>query len=251
MENSNTEYKLATTADGIELYIHQGSGEVFASQRMLGRLVEKADTTIMRWMNGKQSAAQATPKMVEVPTPKGIRTAALYDEDTILEAFAKWKPDLLVQCSRAGVRLFLHGLAGYTYEVRQQPYPAEDPIISSLQQIMQVRQQQIDQERRIAALEQVRETALEELKALPAPSMEVPEETTDMKVRRIVNDHSAATGVAQGEVWRRLYQEHYYRCHSRVAAKGKESKLQAFVRLGKIDELYALATELFLSKAVG
>ena len=247
MENSNTEYTLATTADGIELYIHQNNGEVFASQRMLGRLVGKEHSTIGRWATG----AQITPKVVEVPTPKGIRTGALYDEDAIHEAFAKWKPELLIKCTKAGIRVYLHGLAGYTYEVRQQPYPADDPIISSLQQIMQVRQQQLDQERRIAALEHERAAALEELRALPAPSAEVPEETTDMKVRRIVNDYSAATGIAQGEVWRRLYQEHYYRYRSRVMAQGKESKLQAFVRLGRIDELYALATDLFLSGVVG
>lgn len=136
-----------------------------------------------------------------------------------------------------------------TYSV-QQPLRAEDPIIASLQSALELRQQQLDQERRIAALEHARETALQELRALPAPSVEIPEETTDMKIRRIVNDYSAATGIAQGEVWRRLYQEHYYRYHSRVSPKGKESRLQAFVRVGKVDELYALATELFLSEAV-
>lgn len=238
MTDPSSEYALATTPGGIDLYVHSLTGAVCASQRMLARLVEKEHSTVGRWATG----AKIKTKDALIPTPQGIRTGALFDEDAIYLAFEKWKPELLVQCAKAGIRVYLHGLAGYIYKVEQSQF-AEDPIIASLKQIMEVRQQQIDHDERISALEKVREDALEDLKALPAPEVKVPEETVDMKVRRIVNDHSAANGVAQGEVWRRLYQNHYYRYQSRVTADKKESKLQAFVRLGKINELYALAVE--------
>ena len=114
MTNFSGQYKLAVAPNGIDLYIHSITGAVCASQRMLARLVEKTDSTVMRW----GSAAGIKPEVAEVPTPQGIRTAALYDEDAIYKAFERWKPELLIQCAKAGIRVYLHGLAGYTYEVK-------------------------------------------------------------------------------------------------------------------------------------
>ena len=150
----SSSYTLATTANGIELYIHQRDGEVFASQRMLGRLVGKADTTIMRWMKAKQTAAQITPKMAEVLTPQGIRTAALYNENAIYQAFAKWKPELLVQCAKAGVRVYLHGLAGYRYGLNQQC--DHQLLIESQQRIIDLQDEVMSLKDRLKVLSQRR-----------------------------------------------------------------------------------------------
>jgi phage regulator Rha-like protein len=130
--------------------------------------------------------------------------------------------------------------------------PAEDPILASLKSALEVRQQQIvmeekqrEHDRRLTTLEQERDAARQELLALPPASSPIPEETIDAKIRRIVNAYSADTGIPQSEVFKTLYTQFYYRYKRRVTQEGKESKIQAFVRLGLIDSLYGLARELF------
>ena len=71
-----------------------------------------------------------------------------------------------------------------------------------------------------------------------------------MKVRRIVNDYCTVKSLPQREVWQTLYQQHYYRYCRRPSTLPKESKLQAFVRLGLIESLYELAYELFVEDEV-
>ena len=65
---NTTDYVMATTNIGIELYIHQQSGEVFASQRMLVRLVEKDEFIIRSW----KGVGKASVKMAEIPTAGGL-----------------------------------------------------------------------------------------------------------------------------------------------------------------------------------
>ncbi len=93
----------------LELVIDNKTGEVFASQRAIARMCEVVDTTIMRWA----SAASIKPKMARILTVSGLQGAALYSETDILEAFAKYKPELLIQCAKLGLRLYLHTFAGY------------------------------------------------------------------------------------------------------------------------------------------
>lgn len=120
-----------------------------------------------------------------------------------------------------------------------------DPMLAQLKMMAQMREQQLDQERRLAQLEEVRAIAHKELIALPASSHDIPPESADMKVRRIVNNYCGATGINQSEVYRNLYQQHFYRYRRRVTPLERETKIQAFVRLGLIDSLYDLAVELF------
>jgi hypothetical protein len=102
---------------------------------------------------------------------------------------------------------------------------------------------------RLDQWDKVQSEARFNLIALPKPSSDVPEETLDMKVRRAVNSYCAATGQTQSDVFRELYKQFYYRYHRRVDSVGRESKLQAFVRLGLIQSLYDLAIELFAGEA--
>ncbi|MEM6437475.1 MAG: hypothetical protein AAF773_27010 [Cyanobacteria bacterium P01_D01_bin.115] len=137
MTNFSREYGLAIAPSGIELYVHKVTGAVCASQRMLARLVEKDPSTVGRWAGG----AEITKKIAEVPTPGGIQGGALYDEDAIYKAFERWKPDLLIQCAKAGIRVYLHGLAGYSYEakaaaaeVEPAPAPQTSPLLPGTEQ---------------------------------------------------------------------------------------------------------------------
>lgn len=105
-----------------------------------------------------------------------------------------------------------------------------------------------ESQQRIDRWDAIQSKARENLIALPQPSSEVPEETLDMKVRRIANSYCAATGQGQSDVFKELYKQHHYRYRRRVQAIGRESKLQAFVRLNLIQSLYDLAVELFADR---
>ncbi|MEM9451609.1 MAG: hypothetical protein AAGA75_24190 [Cyanobacteria bacterium P01_E01_bin.6] len=140
----------------------------------------------------------------------------------------------------------------------QQPQNV-DPILAQLKMLSEVRQEQLEQERRIQEQEQclrqqderlrefeeARAEAHKQLIALPPSSQDIPFESMDMKIRRLVNDYCAATGIPQAEAFRNLYQQHYYRYRRRPQSLKGESKLQAFVRLGLVDSLYELAVSLF------
>lgn len=115
--------------------------------------------------------------------------------------------------------------------------------------IARVEALQQEQSKRIDQIEADRAIAREALRALPPSGVDVPPESLDMKVRRVVNDYCLETGSDRQTVWRNLYQQHFYRFRRKVSTLEGESKLQAFVRLGLVESLYGLAVELLTPQA--
>jgi hypothetical protein len=97
--------------DGLELVIDTETGESFATISGYARMVGKDKSTISRRCDGVASGVVGT---AEIPTERGLRTVAMIPESLITEWVVKDNPDLAVQLMRAGVRVFLHKLAGYT-----------------------------------------------------------------------------------------------------------------------------------------
>lgn len=95
--------------DGLEIFIDTQSGESFASQRGLARMCNKGESTVRAW----RTAQNIETKEAQIPTSTGLKTVLLYDEETILEALAKYNPQRLKQCAQAGIRVLMHKLAGY------------------------------------------------------------------------------------------------------------------------------------------
>lgn len=104
--------------NGLELIININTGEVFASKRALARMCQKDEKTIRNWIG----ADKIDFKQAQIPTNTGLQGADLLNEDAIYKALAKYNPNLLAQCAKAGLRLYLHGLAGYKYEIKQQEF---------------------------------------------------------------------------------------------------------------------------------
>jgi len=98
-----------TTADGVELFIDNTTGESYGSQRGIARMCEVEHSTIARYFSG----ASIAPKTAEILTAAGLRSGALYDEIAFLKCINKYNPRLVPLFSRAGFRVYLHGLAGY------------------------------------------------------------------------------------------------------------------------------------------
>lgn len=100
--------------DGLELVIDLETGEAFASISAAARMTDKNESSIRSYV---KSALETSRKMTlleaEILTTTGLKTSRLLNESQILEVVNKYKPDLLIKFAQAGLRVFLHQLAGY------------------------------------------------------------------------------------------------------------------------------------------
>ena len=96
-------------AGGVELYINNVTSEAFASQRGIARMCEVDEVYIRRFV----TATNIEGISAEVPTATGLKTATLHTENTIVLCVTKYNPQLVPLFTRAGIRVYLHGLAGY------------------------------------------------------------------------------------------------------------------------------------------
>ncbi|MEM9450744.1 MAG: hypothetical protein AAGA75_19740 [Cyanobacteria bacterium P01_E01_bin.6] len=245
------------------------NGQGIGSIRAAARLCDIQPSSLARQFKG---VAQNPSKMAEMLLNNGFDSVALESFSQsgvpdiaialILEYYAydagRYCTEQARKCCGAfravGVRSWMQEITGWV----KQPQNV-DPILAQLKMLVEVRQGQLDQERRIQEQEQrlkqqderlkefeeVRAEAHKQLIALPPSSQDIPFESMDMKVRRLVNDYCASTGIPQAEAFCNLYQQHYYRYRRRLQQLKGESKLQAFVRLGLVDSLYELAVSLF------
>lgn len=149
------------------------------------------------------------------------------------KAFKKWiTSEVLPSIRKTG---------SYNAAPEPQALSAAELILAQAQQLVSQEKLLREHENRLAKLEAAKAEAEKQLLALPPASSPVPEETLDMKVRRIVSSYCYGTSSDHQLIWRCLYRQFELRYHRRIIAKGNESKLQAAVRLGLIEQLYDLA----------
>jgi hypothetical protein len=98
-----------TSIEALELVINQDNGDVYASQSATGRMCDTAESNIRYICTSQQWGLLAA----EILTPSGVRSSQLLNEDQIFDCLAKYNPPLLAQCAKAGLRVYLYGLAGY------------------------------------------------------------------------------------------------------------------------------------------
>jgi hypothetical protein len=105
------------TNDGLELLIDLQTGEVFASQRGLARICDKPESTVRLFVG----AHKLIVNKAQIQTPSGIQGAQVINEEGIKKAIIKYRPELLEKLIDCGLRIYLHGLAGYKYEIASPP----------------------------------------------------------------------------------------------------------------------------------
>lgn len=98
----------------LELIIDKETGEVFATQGMIAKLCKQESTTIRQFLD-KRNVTKPV-KQLPIKDSRGvIQLSKLYDEDAIYETLAKYKPELLITCAKAGIRLYLHRLVNLNF----------------------------------------------------------------------------------------------------------------------------------------
>ncbi|HEY9610562.1 hypothetical protein [Allocoleopsis sp.] len=235
--------------DGLEIIIDNDTGESFCSVSGYARMSGKDKSTISRRMG---TVASTQSKTAEIQTVKGLRTVAIVSEDLISEWIVDDNPVIAKQLLRAGVRVYLHKAAGYKVSSEAiQPQPKSQAEIFLL-----IAQQMVEQERltkelesRLTQFEQIRDEAIADLNTLEPPSVEAEELSTRAKIRRRVTDFVVAKGLGYQEAYAQLYREFRDRYHTdlrqRAKNSGKKKPLDIAEDLGLVEELYAVADDLF------
>lgn len=251
--------ELLTKVKGLMFAVHQGTG--IATTEQMAEFFEVTPEVVRD--NLRRHSAEFKSDGVDT-----LRNKALKEVREILSLSPNC-PNLTVWTPRAALRL---GMVLRDSEVAEQVRTAllnmvetvtpvvrnESVLVANARaalelaekyeaqqiEIERVKALQQEQSKRIDQIEADRAIAREALRALPPSGVNVPPESLDMKVRRVVNDYCLETGSDRQTVWRNLYQQHFYRFRRKVSPLEGESKLQAFVRLGLVESLYGLAVEL-------
>lgn len=95
--------------DGIEVIINTKTGECFSSQIGLARIAQTPETTVRDYLTSRKITGQEA----KIPTATGLKTSRLYDENTILDVCEQFNPSTLKIFAKAGLRIYLHHLAGF------------------------------------------------------------------------------------------------------------------------------------------
>jgi hypothetical protein len=136
------------------LYIDQSTGEVFASNRSLARIIDKSASIVSDYVNsGFEGDRNSDFETAKVHTRGGLQGVRLSPESVILSAITKYKPDLLAACASAGLRVYLHRVAGFEVQstaVAPPPMTMEQMKVATLEA-------QLDSERLKRELAETRE----------------------------------------------------------------------------------------------
>lgn len=140
--------------DEYEVLINTSTGESFCTQGMLAKICKCESTQIRRYRGDSSLLITAS-----VADSRGVtQESVLYPEKIIKECLAKFNPDLLLECADAGVRVFMHKLAGF--EITSSAVQEQKP--KSLEEILLINAQALfDHKQRLDAIEQQKIPLLE------------------------------------------------------------------------------------------
>jgi hypothetical protein len=117
--------------EGIELIIDLETGESFASISGYARMAGKAQSTISE--RAQKAHRSEEIKEAEVDTGHGVKLHRLIPENLIAEWLIEDNPEMAKQMLMMGVRMFIHNMAGYKYQVVEQtPAPFDMKLLKDL-----------------------------------------------------------------------------------------------------------------------
>lgn len=247
---------------GIELIINTQTGESFASISGYARMVNlSVDTIAKRVKRGSKGLDKSAVKTAEIQTAGGLQGVDLLSESVIAEWIVKDNPEIAAKLIQAGVRVYLHTLAGYTVSstaTKQEPLSVLDALIEGLKVTKQIQEELNRASLEIQQLNEfkqemldVRDNTLAEFKKLPEPSVAVAELKTKERLNRMIRDYAIANNIPFGTVYNKLYMEFRDRYHIDLKVRGNNQKpklsgTEYADSINMIEQLYAVASEVFV-----
>ena len=125
------------------------------------------------------------------------------------------------------------------------PISAAELQLQQAQLLVDIERKQIEFDNRLKAIEESRNKATEELLIAERSTEVIPEETTRVKIRRLINQYCNAKNADYHSVWSVIYDRLYYRYGVSLRAivkKKNESTLDVAERLGHLDKIWAICS---------
>ena len=125
------------------------------------------------------------------------------------------------------------------------PISAAELQLQQAQLLVDIERKQIEFDNRLKAIEDSRNKATEELLIAERSTEVIPEETTRVKIRRLINQYCNAKNADYHSVWSVIYDRLYYRYGVSLRAivkKKNESTLDVAERLGHLDKIWAICS---------
>jgi hypothetical protein len=266
--NSSVSNLTVFQRNGIDVVINSNTGESFSSIRGYARMSGKAQSTVQsrvdRMPEGERTASIKT---AEIHTPGGLQAVRLISEDLIAEWLPQDNPAMATKLIKLGIRGFMHQLAGFQVSsTAMMPSRSLDDdlelLAKQVQHALEMRREQRrlqEEQQRInikvavveAEVQKINDRAIaadKELKALPASNKSVPSRSARANINSLIRGYCHKTNFDHTEAYKNLYREFRDRYHIDLkvrAANGKSAPLDIAESLDVIDDLYALACELF------
>jgi prophage antirepressor-like protein len=118
-------------------------------------------------------------------------------------------------------------------------------MIDAKKDIAEVKQEVLEVKSKLAQIEESRNLATQELLLAERSKESLPEETTRVKIRRLVNQYCNAKNADQRSVWYVVYDRLYYRYGislRSIVKKNNENMLDVAERLGHLDKIFAICS---------
>lgn len=124
--------------DGLEVIINTETGETFASTRGYARLSGLSPSGIRKRLKKLviEGGNQMVVQNVEIQTPGGVQSGNLITEDLIIEWITKDNPQAATLMLKAGIRAYMHHVAGYKLAVKEPDVVTKADLASFKQELL-------------------------------------------------------------------------------------------------------------------
>jgi prophage antirepressor-like protein len=132
-----------------------------------------------------------------------------------------------------------------TGKYESKPLSPAEQLLANAQLLVDLERKQNEFDNRLKAIEETRNKATQELLETERSTEKIPEETTRVKIRRIINQYCNSKNADHRSVWHVIYDRLYYRygVNLRAIVKKKgEATLDVAERLGHLDKIYAICS---------
>lgn len=222
-------------------------GQVMANATLMGKAFGKKPDDVFKtktWIDFENAVIDETDlRFEDIRTVKnGDAGGSWIHQELVIEFARRLNPKFALWCNRKVAELLATGKT----QLEKPKTPAE--------LLLEQAQMLVDHERKLSVIEEKvnylieeRESARQELSALPLSEESVPEETVRAKIVKLVNVYARYTSLTQQEVWNKLYERMLYLYHINLKAYKKQGKektnLDVAERIGCLDKLHALISE--------
>ena len=220
--------------------------------------VAKDVCDVLNYSNSRDAIAKHCKKegvaICDTPTESGIQQMTIINEGNLYrlvlkskkkeaEKFESWVCDEVLPTIRKTGKY--DATQPKVMSIEELIIAQAQSMIDAKKDIAEVKQEVFEVKSKLALIEESRNVATQELLLAERSKESLPEETTRVKIRRLVNQYCNAKNADQRSVWYVVYDRLYYRYGislRSIVKKNNENMLDVAERLGHLDKIFAICS---------